>query len=160
MTDKLEILDPYGEPDDESKAEKAIVHSVSTGTGSRLFRTAAIGPWRCSVGSSTHTRKRSQSDVKLAEDAARTGAEPPTVEVLTVTRSDPLQTITLPGEAAAWDETTIYSRVNGYVSKWFVDIGESCRCGETLATIENAGTGRRTCRRESEIERPAWRRSR
>ena len=28
------------------------------------------------------------------------------------------------GETAAWDETTIYARVNGYVAKWFVDIGD------------------------------------
>ncbi len=34
------------------------------------------------------------------------------------------QSLTLPGETAAWDETTIYARVNGYVAKWFVDIGD------------------------------------
>jgi RND family efflux transporter MFP subunit len=136
MTDKSEILDPYGEPDDESKAEKAIVHRVSTGTGWRLFRTAAIGVAALLGGFIYTHAERSQSDAELAEEAARTSAEAPTVEVLTATSSDPLQTITLPGEAAAWDETTIYSRVNGYVSKWFVDIGDHVVAGESLATIE------------------------
>jgi RND family efflux transporter MFP subunit len=131
MTDKSEILDPYGEPDDESKAEKAIVHRVSTGTGWRLFRTAAIGVAALLGGFIYTHAERSQSDAELAEEAARTSAE-----VLTATSSDRLQTITLPGEAAAWDETTIYSRVNGYVSKWFVDIGDHVVAGESLATIE------------------------
>ena len=136
MTDKLEVLDPYAEPDDEAKAEKAIVHRVSTGTGWRLFRIAAIGAAALLGGFIYTHAERSRSDAELGEDAARTAAEPPTVEVLTATRSDPLQTITLPGEAAAWDETTIYSRVNGYVSKWFVDIGDHVIAGESLATIE------------------------
>lgn len=132
MTDKLEVLDPYAEPDDEAKAEKAIVHRVSTGTGWRLFRVAAIGAAALLGGFIYTHAERSRSDAELGEDAARTAAEPPTVEVLTATRSDPLQTITLPGEAAAWDETTIYSRVNGYVSKWFVDIGDHVIAGKVL----------------------------
>ncbi len=136
MTDKSEILDPYGEPDDDLKAERAVVDRVSKGTGWRLFRAAAIGAAALLGGFIYTHAERSQSEAKLAEDAARTAAEPPTVEVLTATPSDPLQTITLPGEAAAWDETTIYSRVNGYVSKWFVDIGDHVVAGESLATIE------------------------
>jgi RND family efflux transporter MFP subunit len=42
----------------------------------------------------------------------------------------------LPGETAAWYETTIYARVNGYVAKWLVDIGDHVRKGQVLAVIE------------------------
>jgi len=42
----------------------------------------------------------------------------------------------LPGETAAWFETTIYARVNGYVAKWLVDIGDHVKKGQLLATIE------------------------
>ena len=41
-----------------------------------------------------------------------------------------------PGETAAWYETTIYARVNGYVAKWLVDIGDHVKKGQVLATIE------------------------
>jgi RND family efflux transporter MFP subunit len=44
--------------------------------------------------------------------------------------------LALPGEAAAWYESTIYGRVDGYVGKWFVDIGDHVHKGQVLATIE------------------------
>jgi len=46
------------------------------------------------------------------------------------------QDLVLPGETAAWYETTIYARVNGYVAKWLVDIGDHVKKGQVLATIE------------------------
>jgi multidrug efflux pump subunit AcrA (membrane-fusion protein) len=63
-------------------------------------------------------------------------AEKPRVDVVTVSPSPPTQALALPGETAAWDETTIYARVNGYVAKWFVDIGDHVTTGQTLATID------------------------
>lgn len=42
---------------------------------------------------------------------------------------------TLPGDARAFYETTIFSRINGYVNKWYVDIGDKVTMGQTLATI-------------------------
>ncbi len=44
--------------------------------------------------------------------------------------------VPLPGECRPWNETTIYSRVNGYVKNWFVDIGDHVKQGDVLATIE------------------------
>jgi len=42
----------------------------------------------------------------------------------------------LPGDTSAWFETTIYARVNGYVENWRVDIGDTVKKGQVLATIE------------------------
>jgi RND family efflux transporter MFP subunit len=136
MTDHSEILDPYAEPDDDSDVEIVIAHRVARGTGGRLFRTAAVGVVALLAGFLYVRAERSASDDRLAQETSRKAAEPPTVEVVAAAPSDPVQTITLPGEAAAWDETTIYSRVNGYVSKWFVDIGDHVATGQSLATIE------------------------
>jgi RND family efflux transporter MFP subunit len=136
MTDRSETLDPYGEPDDNSEVAKAMMHRISPGTGGRLFRIAAIGVVALLAGFLYVRGERSASDDRLAQEASGSAAEPPTVEVVAAVPSDPVQTITLPGEAAAWDETTIYSRVNGYVSKWFVDIGDHVAAGQSLATIE------------------------
>jgi RND family efflux transporter MFP subunit len=42
----------------------------------------------------------------------------------------------LPGYTAAWHSSTIYARVDGYVGKWFVDIGDRVHAGEVLALLE------------------------
>ena len=44
---------------------------------------------------------RSASGDRLAQEASRNAAEPPTVEVVAAAPSDPVQTIAFPGEAAA-----------------------------------------------------------
>jgi RND family efflux transporter MFP subunit len=44
--------------------------------------------------------------------------------------------MTLPGETAAWYESTLYARVTGYVSKWYVDMGDHVTQGQILASID------------------------
>ncbi len=44
--------------------------------------------------------------------------------------------LALPGETAAWHDSKIYSRVNGYIEKWLVDIGDHVDSGQVLASIE------------------------
>jgi RND family efflux transporter MFP subunit len=63
-------------------------------------------------------------------------AAPPPVDVIVVRAATTGQDLVLPGETAAWYETTIYARVNGYVAKWLVDIGDHVKKGQILATIE------------------------
>ena len=47
-----------------------------------------------------------------------------------------VQRLSLPGQTAAWHSSTIYARVNGYVGKWFVDIGDHVHKGQVMALIE------------------------
>jgi RND family efflux transporter MFP subunit len=61
---------------------------------------------------------------------------PPPVDVVIARPATMGQDLVLPGETAAWFETTIYARVNGYVAKWLVDIGDHVKKGQLLATIE------------------------
>jgi RND family efflux transporter MFP subunit len=42
--------------------------------------------------------------------------------------------LTLPGEIAAWYESTIYARVDGYVEKWYADIGDLVTAGSSANT--------------------------
>lgn len=44
--------------------------------------------------------------------------------------------LALPGNTQAYVETPIYSRTNGYLKKWFFDIGAHVRKGQLMATIE------------------------
>lgn len=72
----------------------------------------------------------------LAKSAGAAFAAPPPVDVVTARPATVGQELVLPGQTAAWYETTIYARVNGYVAKWLVDIGDHVRKGQILATIE------------------------
>jgi RND family efflux transporter MFP subunit len=70
---------------------------------------------------------------KAGESAYST---PPPVDVVIARPATMGQDLVLPGETAAWYETTIYARVNGYVAKWQVDIGDHVKKGQPLAAIE------------------------
>jgi RND family efflux transporter MFP subunit len=61
---------------------------------------------------------------------------PPLVDVVVAQPVGAVQHLVLPGETAAWHASTIYARVNGYVGKWFVDIGDRVKAGQVLALIE------------------------
>jgi RND family efflux transporter MFP subunit len=63
------------------------------------------------------------------------GAAPP-VDVVIAKPVSVGQDLVLPGQTAAWYESTIYARVSGYVASWIVDIGDHVNKGQLLATIE------------------------
>ena len=44
--------------------------------------------------------------------------------------------LVLPGNVQALNSAPIYARTNGYVSKWFVDIGSSVKDGQVLAILD------------------------
>jgi RND family efflux transporter MFP subunit len=72
----------------------------------------------------------------LAVETALAAAAPAEVDVATVKPAAPTSPLALPGETAAWYQATIYARVDGYVSNWFVDIGDHVTAGLVLAVID------------------------
>ena len=60
----------------------------------------------------------------------------PTVVVIHPKRGDPQQEIVLPGNMQAFEDAPIYARTNGYLKKWYVDIGGHVKTGQLLADIE------------------------
>jgi RND family efflux transporter MFP subunit len=60
----------------------------------------------------------------------------PTVSVIQAKLGDPQQDIVLPGNIQAFIDSPIYSRTNGYLKKWYYDIGAHVKAGELLAEIE------------------------
>ncbi len=81
------------------------------------------------------TQRRSAAD-KLAAITKTEMLKPPPVDVVSAKASPLTQQLILPGETAAWNDSKIYARVNGYVDKWLVDIGDHVSSGQTLALIE------------------------
>jgi RND family efflux transporter MFP subunit len=45
------------------------------------------------------------------------------------------QEVVLPGNAYAWSDASLFARTDGYLSKWFFDIGAHVRKGQLLAII-------------------------
>src|ERR1700704_756900 len=60
----------------------------------------------------------------------------PTVAVIAPERGAPQQDIVLPGTMQAFTDAAIYARTNGYLRKWYVDIGGRVRAGQVLADID------------------------
>jgi multidrug efflux system membrane fusion protein len=60
----------------------------------------------------------------------------PTVEVVHPTLEKPDEDLVLPASLQAYEESPIYARTNGYLLKWYKDIGSRINKGELLADID------------------------
>jgi RND family efflux transporter MFP subunit len=60
----------------------------------------------------------------------------PTVAVVKPKRSAPTQEIILPANVQAYADAPIYARTNGYLKRWYVDIGGHVKAGQLLAEID------------------------
>jgi RND family efflux transporter MFP subunit len=60
----------------------------------------------------------------------------PTVTVVSPTITAPHSGLNLPAEVKPWQEASIFSRVNGYLKSWLVDIGAHVQKDQLLAEID------------------------
>jgi RND family efflux transporter MFP subunit len=70
----------------------------------------------------------------LAESARE--AAIPVVDVVLPRRADLANELVLPGSVQAFTDSPIYARTNGYLKRWYSDIGAHVKQGELLAEIE------------------------
>jgi RND family efflux transporter MFP subunit len=61
----------------------------------------------------------------------------PDVLVQEPTQGQPTQELILPGTTQAYTDSPIYARTNGYLKKWYFDIGAHVKQGQLLAVIES-----------------------
>jgi RND family efflux transporter MFP subunit len=78
------------------------------------------------------TRVDAQSGLVKTTEAAAI----PSVRVVHPAAGAPLQELTLPGNTQAFSDTPIYARTNGYLKRWYFDIGAHVKRGDLLAEIE------------------------
>ncbi len=62
-------------------------------------------------------------------------SQAPTVTVVRPQVAQPAA-IVLPGRLEAWSEAPVYARANGYLRRWYADIGDHVRSGQILAEID------------------------
>jgi RND family efflux transporter MFP subunit len=77
---------------------------------------------------------RHRSDSQLATWTTAQGT--PTVTVIHPKAEGAGDALTLPGNVQAYNSAAIYARTTGYIRKWFVDIGDPVRAGQTLAILD------------------------
>jgi RND family efflux transporter MFP subunit len=79
-----------------------------------------------------HDRRGADAALKRATQEAAV----PTVAVTYPSASSPSDELVLPGTARAFTDAPIYARANGYLKKWYADIGARVTQGQVLAEIE------------------------
>ena len=115
-------------------------HAVSArfdpDTGERLKRAAIIAAVVLGIAFVLVSIDRFVKARSVARATQQASAAPALVDVVTAQAVGTVQRLVLPGYTAAWHQSTIFARVDGYVGKWFVDIGERVHEGQVLAQIE------------------------
>lgn len=127
-------------PDDIARAESVEDHAVSAEFDPRTGKSVKFGVIVLAavlvLGFVVVKVIRLVDAHSLAKSADAAYAAPPPVDVVAAKSVTSGQDLVLPGQTAAWFESMIYARVNGYVAKWLVDIGDHVTKGQVLALIE------------------------
>jgi RND family efflux transporter MFP subunit len=71
-----------------------------------------------------------------ADAAAERDAAIP-VNVVTAVRAKDVVSFSVSGTLRPWQETSVYARTTGYLGKWSVDINDSVKQGDVMATIDS-----------------------
>jgi RND family efflux transporter MFP subunit len=100
--------------------------------GLLLFLAAALMVLAVVVFYGMHSRLVAESRLAEATDEAAI----PSVIVVHPQAAGRVRDLVLPGNTQAFIDSPIYARTNGYLKRWYVDIGARVRKGELLAEIE------------------------
>jgi RND family efflux transporter MFP subunit len=124
-------------PDDTSRTEHDRVSTeFDPDTGRRVKKGVLIAAAVLVLGFLIVGVIRLFDEHAVAKAGNAAYSKPPPVDVVIAHPASVGQDLVLPGQTAAWYETTIYARVSGYVAKWLVDIGDHVTKGQVLASIE------------------------
>jgi RND family efflux transporter MFP subunit len=92
-------------------------------------------------------RLMNRADLRDRAESAAT----PTVAVVPVKLAPPTQDLVLPGTVEAWADAPIYARTNGYLKKWYFDIGAAVKEGDVLAEIDTPEVDQQTRQAEADL---------
>jgi RND family efflux transporter MFP subunit len=96
-----------------------------------------------------HVRAANEAAVAQATQAAAVLS----VNVVHPVEGSKADDLELPGSVQAFTDTPIYSRTNGYLKKWYFDIGAHVRKGDLLAEIETPEIDQQLDQSRAELER-------
>lgn len=85
-------------------------------------------------------------------DAIAEADPPPQVVLLKITPNTKAIELILPSSAQAWHITPIWARVNGYLIRFLVDIGDVVKEGDLLAEIDTPETDQALAQAEADLQ--------
>lgn len=118
-----------------TETDTAQLASVPSGPSSRWLLVGlatAVLVLGIVIYSGVHERAHAESTLGVVTERAAV----PTVNVVQPTSGAVSQEIILPGNTQAFIDTPIFARTNGYVKKWYFDIGAHVQQGQLLAVID------------------------
>jgi RND family efflux transporter MFP subunit len=101
------------------------------------------------IGYGLYRRHASEAELQQATQEASVL----TVAVIHPTPGSAAEDLVLPGSVQAFTETPIYSRTNGYLKKWYFDIGSRVHTGDLLAVVETPEVDQQLNQSRAELER-------
>ena len=66
-------------------------------------------------------------------------------------RARPTETFVLPGNVTAYTDSPIYARTDGYLQRWYYDIGAKVKKGDLLAVIETPELDKQVAQAQSDL---------
>jgi len=84
------------------------------------------------LASGIHSRVKDNAALRAVTDQMAV----PSVSIALPKRAAPVQEIVLPGNIQPFISSPIYSRTDGYLQKWYFDIGAHVKAGQLLAVIQ------------------------
>jgi RND family efflux transporter MFP subunit len=114
--------------------ENRAVPRITTAVIAGVLIVALIAAAALTYGIHSGIRARVEASGTLARQTET--SEVPTVSVVHPEAVAPAAEVVLPGNAQAFEDAPIYSRINGYLKRWYVDIGDHVTTGQLLAEIE------------------------
>jgi RND family efflux transporter MFP subunit len=128
---------PSESPDDISRLESdGVSTAYAPDTGRRLKKVVIIAGVILVVAFLLVRVIRFSHDRGVARAGEVAFSAPPLVDTVVAHPVSEEAPLVLPGQTAAWFDSTIYARVDGYVADWNVDIGDHVRKNQVLATLE------------------------
>src|SRR6267378_3129447 len=95
---------------------------------------------------------RSRVDAEANVTQATHEAAIPIVNVVHPVADAPSQEIALPGNTVAFIDAPIFARTNGYLKRWYFDIGSPVKKGQLLAEIETPEVDQQLLQARSDLE--------
>jgi RND family efflux transporter MFP subunit len=78
---------------------------------------------------------RRQANAQLSQETRELAI--PTVSVVHPKLGTPQQEIVIPGDMQPYTDAQIFARTNGYLKKWYADMGANVKAGQVLAEIDS-----------------------
>lgn len=113
-------------------------------TGSQQSAPKSSSPWMLTgltaavvvLGSVIYAGIHERANAETTLGVSTERAAIPTVNVVQPTTGAGSQEIVLPGNTQPFNDTPIYARTNGYLKRWYADIGARVAQGQLLAEID------------------------